>query len=114
MSSEDKDLLSESVSQRVASQLKLEYETTLQFDKTIRTAVALSALAIAIYNLPAADSFVDIVLGIGALCVYIRATMGSPMVRQLTPDSMARVQRWMSEETSTSSEEESHNESDAT
>ena len=56
MSSEDKDLLSESVSQRVASQLKLEYETTLQFDKTIRTAVALSALAIAIYNLPAADS----------------------------------------------------------
>ena len=114
MSSEDKDLLSESVSQRVASQLKLEYETTLQFDKTIRTAVALSALAIAIYNLPAADSFVDIVLGIGALCVYIRATMGSPMVRQLTPDSMSRVQRWMSEETSTSSEEESHNESDAT
>jgi hypothetical protein len=114
MSSEDNDLLSESVSQRVASQLKLECETTLQFDKAIRIGIALSALAIAIYNLPAADSFGDIVLGIGALCVYIRATMGSPLVRRLTPDSIARVRRWMSEETSTSSEEESHNESDAT
>jgi len=109
MDNEEKNLLGECVSDRVGKQLNLEYNTIIEFNKTIRIIGALFCLAFAMYTLPAADSFVGTLLGMGALCVYIRMTMGSPLVRRLTPDSMARVQLWMAtEESSASSEEEAN------
>lgn len=98
MDNEDKDLLGNCVSNRVSSQLNLEYYSIIEGDKAIRIIIATVCLAFAIYKLPTADSVMHMLSGVVALCIYIRMTMGSPLVRRLTPDSMARVQLWMATE----------------
>jgi hypothetical protein len=92
------DLIATNTAENVGQRLGLKYENVLSPLKALRIVVATMALLLSILWLHKVQTQWDLIPSVGALAVFVRLTIGSPMERQLTAESRERLLEWLASE----------------
>lgn len=92
------DLIATSAAENVGNRLQLKYENVMSPLKMLKIVVATIALLLSIIWLQKAQTQWDLLPSLGALVVFVRLVIGSPMERQLTAESRERLLEWLSSE----------------
>jgi hypothetical protein len=95
---ENADLIATSTAENVGERLGLKYENVMSPLKALRIVIATVALMLSILWLQRIQTQWDLLSSFGALVVFVRLTIGSPMERQLTAESRQRLLEWIASE----------------
>lgn len=98
MSDHNGDLIATSTAENVGERLGLKYENVMSPLKALRIVIATVALMLSILWLQRIQTQWDLLSSFGALVVFVRLTIGSPMERQLTAESRQRLLEWIASE----------------
>lgn len=92
------DLIATSTAENIGERLGLKYENVMSPVKALRIVIATMALMLSILWLQRIQTQWDLLPSFGALAVFVRLAIGSPMERQLTAESRQRLLEWIASE----------------
>lgn len=94
----DGDIISTSAAENISARLGLKYEYVMNGTRALRIMIGTIALLSGIMLLQKIQTQFDLFGALFALGIFVRLSMGSPMIRQLTPESRAKLQEWLRSE----------------